>query len=117
MKAFILIIPALWMSCSMMSDIAGTEKVREKINTRALVVDVRTPQEFSSGHYEGATNIPLQELPRRIAEFGEKNKPIIVYCRSGNRSGKARKILQDHGYIDVINGGGLKDMLKAGEVR
>ena len=84
--------------------------VEKKIREGALVVDVRTPAEFASGHFPGSINIPLQEIESRIAEFGEKNRPIVVYCRTGNRSAKAKAILERHGYSDVTNGGGLRDM-------
>lgn len=91
----------------------GTQSaaVQDKINQGALVVDVRTPQEFAVTHYPGAVNIPLQDINARINEFGDRNRPIVVYCRSGNRSSQAKAILEDHGFTDVINGGGLKDML------
>jgi phage shock protein E len=111
-KSIIAALLALFTSCSLMYDIANTETVREKIKAGALVVDVRTPAEYSSGHFKGAVNIPLAELPHRVSEFGEKNKAIVVYCRSGNRSSKARKFLIDQGYTDVINGGSIKDMMK-----
>ena len=84
--------------------------VKELIDKGALVVDVRTPQEFATGHYEGSVNIPLGELESKIELFGDKEKNIIVYCRSGNRSSMAKKILEKHGYKKVVDGGGLQDM-------
>jgi len=84
--------------------------VKELIDKGALVVDVRTPEEFASGHYKGAVNIPLVELESKIELFGDKENNIIVYCRSANRSSKAKEILEKHGYRNVVNGGGLKDM-------
>ncbi len=86
------------------------ESVRKAIGNGALIVDVRTPQEFADGHYPGSINIPLSEINDRIAEFGNKDKPIVVYCRSGNRSGKAKSILEGQGFTKVINGGAFKDM-------
>jgi phage shock protein E len=85
--------------------------IQKKLDAGALVVDVRTSGEFAAGHYPGAINIPLAEIASRIVEFGDKNKPIVVYCRSGNRSGKARALLLEQGYKDVINGGSLTDMM------
>jgi phage shock protein E len=92
----------------------GAEKARarEKIKQGAFLVDVRTPAEFSAGHHPSATNIPLQELQARIAEFGDTNREIVVYCRSGNRSGQAKKILEGAGYKDVSNGGSLSDVTR-----
>jgi phage shock protein E len=99
-----------WTFISCSHDIAGRETVTKKIKDGALIVDVRTPAEFKAGSYPGAINIPLNQIGGRIKEFGDSTKPIVLYCRSGNRSGKARKILIDHGFIDVTNGGGLRDM-------
>ena len=84
--------------------------VKEWIDKGALIVDVRTPEEFTAGHYEGSVNIPLGELESKIDLFGDKENHIVVYCRTGNRSGKAEDILKKNGYKNVINGGGLKDM-------
>lgn len=89
---------------------SGKEQVMKKIRNGALVVDVRTPEEYASGHYPGAVNIPLAEIEARLAEFGDVKRPIVVYCRSGNRSARARAILEAHGFRDVTNGGGLRDM-------
>lgn len=93
-------------------DIADSGTIRKYIAQGALVVDVRTPEEFKAGHYEGAINIPLAELEKNIKLFGDKEKPIVVYCRTGNRSGKAKIILEKYGYKNVINGGGLSNMPK-----
>ena len=91
---------------------ADVATVTAKIKAGALVVDVRTPGEFKSSHYPGAVNIPLQELDARLAELGDKQKPVVVYCRSGHRSGQAKRKLEAAGFRDVTNGGGLKDMPK-----
>jgi phage shock protein E len=71
----------------------------------ALLVDVRTPEEFASGHIEGAKNIPVSEVQVRLAEFGAKDGKVVVYCRSGNRSGKAKTMLEAAGYTAVFNAG------------
>lgn len=108
---FALVLIWLWvsgfLSCSR-SD--GAELVRAKIRAGALIVDVRTPAEFALGHYPGAVNIPLQELDRRLPELGPKKRPVVVYCRTGNRSGKAKAVLLREGFADVTNGGGLREM-------
>ncbi|HJX53277.1 MAG TPA: rhodanese-like domain-containing protein [Polyangia bacterium] len=87
-----------------------TATVRAKIKAGALVVDVRTEAEFAGGAYPGATNIPLDQVEKRLADFGDRKRAIVVYCRSGNRSGQAKVILEKNGFSDVTNGGGLKDM-------
>lgn len=71
----------------------------------AVILDVRTYEEFASGHISGSKNIPLQILNNKIEEIKKMNKPIIACCRSGMRSGQATSILKQHG-IDCINGGG-----------
>jgi len=83
--------------------------VLEKIKAGAKVVDVRTPDEFRDGAYPGAVNIPLQDLSRRLAEV-PKDKPVVLYCASGARSGMAARLLRQAGYGDVLNAGGLGDM-------
>jgi phage shock protein E len=75
------------------------------------VVDVREINEFALGHFEGAINIPLGIIPLRLDEFKSMNGPIVVYCRSGNRSGMAMNLLKQAGLSEVYNGGGLHDML------
>ncbi|HEY0676652.1 MAG TPA: rhodanese-like domain-containing protein [Chitinophagaceae bacterium] len=76
------------------------------------IVDVRTPEEFADGPITGAINIPLDQVEKRLNEFREMPKPIIAYCRSGNRSGIAVSILKQHGIQDAINGGSI-DYLRA----
>ena len=77
----------------------------------AVLVDVRTPEEYATRHVEGAINIPVDDLESRIAEVskGDTSKPVVVYCHSGNRAGRAKKILVDHGYSQVTNLGGIDD--------
>jgi phage shock protein E len=70
----------------------------------AMIVDVRTPGEFSSGHIKDSVNIPLDVISSRVQELKKKNKPVITVCRSGNRSGSAKSILESAG-VEVYNGG------------
>lgn len=85
-------------------------QLKGKIDSGALVVDVRTVAEFNSGHYPNAKNIPVDEVSKRVDEFGDKNQTIIVYCASGGRSGSAKSFLESIGYKQVINAGGLSNM-------
>lgn len=73
-----------------------------------LVIDVRTTQEWQSGHLEEAQHIEWQDI-LSISESVSKDKEIYLYCRSGNRSGKATKILIDAGYINAINAGSIQE--------
>jgi phage shock protein E len=80
-------------------------------NKTATIIDVRSPMEFESEHFPGAQNIPLEEVNLKIIEIGAMPKPIVVYCRSGNRSGMAKTILNQQGINEVYNGGGVYEML------
>lgn len=88
---------------------APVEDVKQKLAAGAVVVDVRTPEEFRGGAYPGARNIPVQEIARRLGEI-PKDRPVVLYCASGVRSGSAARILQQAGFFDVVNAGGLGDM-------
>lgn len=68
----------------------------------ATLVDVRSPGEFAAGHAEGSVNIPLPELGQRLAEI-PKDRPVVVACASGTRSGMARMMLRRNGYAQVHN--------------
>ncbi len=75
---------------------------------QALVLDVRTPAEFAAGHIEGALNVPLKELERRIPEIAsDKDTPLMVHCQSGGRSAAATQILRRLGYTQVQDLGSL----------
>lgn len=91
---------------------ASAAKVKEHLDRAALVVDVRTPQEFRGGHFPGALNLPLDSLQNGLRKLGQKDRPIVVYCASGMRSRMARRILHSNGYINAINAGGLHAMMR-----
>lgn len=76
-----------------------------------LIVDVRTKQEFAGGAYPGAINIPLDEIQIQLSKFGSHSREIIVYCASGARSAYGQRILQQHGFTNVKNGGGIMQMM------
>ncbi|HET6767971.1 MAG TPA: rhodanese-like domain-containing protein [Chitinophagaceae bacterium] len=78
----------------------------------AVVVDVRNTWEYDEEHVKNAVNIPLTEIPARIDEFKKWNGPLILYCRSGNRSGAAVHLLKQAGITNVYNGGGISDLQK-----
>ena len=78
--------------------------LKKIIDQGAFLVDVRTPEEFNVGHVKGSVNIPLHTISIQLAKFNN-NKNIIVFCRSGARSGQAKTILQQYGFNNVTNGG------------
>ena len=80
----------------------------------ALVIDTRTPGEFSGGHIEGAINISYDMIAAAIGNHvTDKSTSIIVYCHSGARSAAAKHTLEHLGYTRVVNGGGLHHMQRA----
>ncbi len=81
-----------------------SEKVKALLDKGALIVDVRTPDEYRSGHITESVNIPLNLIPNKVNELKRKNKPIVVCCRSGARSGMAANQLRKAG-VEVENGG------------
>ena len=90
-------------------------KARQMIAGGATVIDVRSVAEYDGDHLAQATNIPIDQLGSRLADVdklvgGDKSKPVVVYCASGNRAGRATKTLQAQGYTNVVNGGGLDDL-------
>ncbi|MEN2434259.1 rhodanese-like domain-containing protein [Weeksellaceae bacterium A-14] len=86
----------------------GLEKTdyAELVKNGAIILDVRSKDEFNSGHIKGAVNIPVNILQNNLSKLKDKNKPIITCCASGMRSASAKGILQNNGYTQVYNGGG-----------
>ena len=78
-----------------------------------VLVDVRTPEEYAAGFIAGSVNIPLQELDARLSEI-PRDVPVVVYCRSGNRSAQAADILTRNGYSEVYDLGGIIDWQQYG---
>jgi rhodanese-related sulfurtransferase len=92
----------------------SVEKVYKIINEKKdyFILDVRTKEEFDSGHLESAMLIPLDELESRLSEL-PKDKPIIVYCRSGRRSTQASEILIKNHFSPVYNmTGGIEQWIE-----
>ena len=85
--------------------------IGELISNGAMIIDVRTPAEYASGHIKGSTNIPLNALPMQMAKL-KKDKAIITCCASGMRSGSARTILKSNGFAEVHNGGSWFNLKK-----
>lgn len=78
-----------------------------------FLLDVRTPEEFASGHIAGAINISVDTLDQHLSEV-PKDQPVIVYCHSGNRSAQATQILQNAGYGQIYDLGGVVQWQQAG---
>jgi len=79
----------------------------------AYWVDVRSPGEYRGGHVSDAVNIPHTEITQRISEVtDDPNATLYLYCRSGNRSGKAKRALEQAGFTHVVNVGGYRDAME-----
>lgn len=92
-------------------DYSNEEVLAELIesgDTDYILVDVRTPEEYASGYIPTAINIPLSEIGEN-PPTDDRDALIILYCRSGNRSGQAESILEGLGYTNVHNFGGIID--------
>lgn len=75
----------------------------------AIVIDVRSAAEYRSGHVPGSLNIPLEQIGSSVSQLKQKNKPLILVCRSGARSGMATGILKNAG-LEAFNGGPWDDL-------
>jgi phage shock protein E len=82
---------------------------KELVNSGAQIIDVRTAQEYRSGHIKGAINIPLNMLGSKLLSI-KKDKPVITCCASGMRSASAKKYLLANGFAAVYNGGGWMNL-------
>ena len=80
------------------------DELKQFQNEGAIVIDVRSPQEYREGHIDGAISIPEYEIKKKIENILlDKDKNIVVYCSSGGRSKKAQKTLNKLGYQNVYN--------------
>lgn len=80
------------------------DELKQFQNEGAIVIDVRSPQEYREGHIDGAISIPEYEIKKKIENMVlDKDKNIVVYCSSGGRSKKAQKVLKKLGYQNVYN--------------
>jgi len=82
------------------------------LSIEPIIIDVRTPQEFAGGAYKGAINIPLDDLQIRINELGSKSREITLYCASGARSAYGQRVLEQLGFTNTKNGGGIMQMMR-----
>jgi len=88
---------------------------KQLIASGALVLDVRTPEEYAGGHVDSAQNMPIDNFGDRLPQIAQlvgedKTKPIVVYCAAGRRAARAKRALEDAGYTHVVNGGGYNDL-------
>ncbi len=94
-KILLLILSSLLIITGCEKQLSELDKIVEENNY--VIVDVRTKEEYDTGHIKDSINIPVDDIESRINEL-DKNKTILVYCRSGRRSTTAYNILKDKGY-------------------
>lgn len=83
----------------------GVEKFK---NTEgAMLIDVRTPEEYEGGHIDDSINVPLKNIYKIEEVAPDKNTELFVYCYSGGRSSSAVKKMKEMGYLNVNNIGGI----------
>jgi phage shock protein E len=91
----------------------NAQQAWQNIEAGALVVDVRTAEEFAEGHLPNAINIPFEQI---VTVFADKNidtdQAVVLYCRSGRRSGIANDALISAGYSNTYNGGGYQTLIQ-----
>jgi rhodanese-related sulfurtransferase len=92
-----------------------SKDLKSTIAKGALIIDVRTKEEYKEGHIDGSLNIPLNEIEKAMSWL-MKDVPIILVCASGSRSAFAKNLLDENGYEKVYNGGSWDDFgeIKAG---
>ncbi|MEC6798347.1 rhodanese-like domain-containing protein [Photobacterium sp. S4TG1] len=75
-----------------------------------IIIDVRTPNEFSQGHLDSAINVPYQDIATIVTIYKDKGQPILLYCKSGRRAEVAAATLHQLGYTAVYNGRNYQDL-------
>ncbi len=98
-----------------MSDLhIDPQTARAHVDAGAVLVDVRSPEEVASdGGLPGAVHVPLQQFPQQIFDAIAKDKPVVLYCLSGGRSGYAASWLRENGVPEAYNAGGIGQLWHA----
>ena len=86
-----------------------TVDLSELIKNGAIIIDVRSKGEFATGHVKGSINIPLEQIGASTEKLKSYNQ-IITCCRSGNRSGMAKRTLESKGFKNITNGGSWQNV-------
>lgn len=108
----LLVILAVWLMTPVIAGGGDPEAARQAwpmINNGALLVDVRSEEEFAEAHLDGAINISWDKTDALVAAIGsDKQRQVVFYCRSGHRAGKSIKELESRGYTNIFNATGLE---------
>ncbi|OAB45537.1 rhodanese-like domain-containing protein [Paenibacillus glacialis] len=105
----LIIVVAIWFMYTRFGSAKNVKSLRDedfrnemKHNPTLMLIDVREPHEFQGGYIPDAKNIPLSQLSQRFSEI-PKDRKLLLYCRSGMRSGKAGGILMKQGYTQLAH--------------
>lgn len=90
------------------------QTIQNETTAGAQLVDVRTAEEYTTGHIQGAILLPLQDIQSGKTPTAAKDKTVYVYCRSGNRSAQAATILRNAGYANVVDLGAMTSVESMG---
>ena len=116
MKHFIALTVSLLLSLPAFADDSATMAAEawQHIEDGALLIDVRSAEEFEGGHIDGAINVPHDQTDALVAAIGaDTDRAVVLYCGSGRRAGRAEDALEALGYQQVFNGQGYQDLVKA----
>ena len=92
------------------------QTIKDDIKNGGQLIDVRTAEEYTAGHIDGAINLSLQDIQAGTMPTAAKDKPIYVYCHSGNRAGQAATILKAAGYKNIIDLGAITHVQSLGGI-
>ena len=106
------LLPAVLLAAVALYTTCGSRQEVSTVPQSARLIDVRTPGEFADRHHPGAENIPLDRIEDDPTIVGDPDQELIVYCRSGRRSGLAKEHLEKAGFTNVKNGGGLDELCR-----
>ncbi len=90
----------------------GSGAVKTALKKGAIIIDVRTPNEYDQGRVPDSINIPVDRIAANAQRIKDMNRPVIFCCTSGSRSGTATRIMKEKGLKSVYNGGSWMHMLK-----
>ncbi len=113
-RRLVLIVCLGLLGCALMGSgsptVTGAQAQELVQKQQALLLDVRSPEEFAEGHLEKAVNIPVQQLESKLSTLADKkDQPIVVYCRSGRRSANAKTMLEKAGFTKVADLGAMSN--------
>lgn len=91
----------------------GKSSIKDVLRKGAIIIDVRHVNEYDQGRVPESINIPLNLIPSNIERIKGMERPVVLCCVSGNRSGQAARILKSNGIKNIYNGGSWMNVLKA----